>query len=88
MNAAIEWVIKRHEGWVVPDLRLREELVISISQRVMPAYRSFVGRFERRLGSGRHSHVQIKYTADDLENFVLDLFNGGASSMGSKRSQR
>ncbi|GLJ06029.1 hypothetical protein SUGI_0030500 [Cryptomeria japonica] len=87
INVTIEGVIKSHEGWVVHDVRLREDLGISISQRLMPAYRSFLGRFERRLDSGRHSHSHVKYTADELENLVLDLFKGGAA-VSSRRSHR
>jgi exocyst complex component 7 len=62
--------------WRVVDPQLREELKISISEKVLPAYRSFVGRFWGQLEGGRNSARYIKYSLDDLENLVSDFFEG------------
>lgn len=75
-NACFEDIYRIQTAWKVPDSQLREELRISISEKVIPAYRSFMGRFGNQLESGRHSGKYIKYTPDDLENYVLDLFEG------------
>ncbi|KAF3436878.1 hypothetical protein FNV43_RR19631 [Rhamnella rubrinervis] len=75
-NACFEDIYRIQTAWKVPDPQLREELRISISEKVIPAYRSFMGRFGNQLESGRHSGKYIKYTPDDLENYVLDLFEG------------
>ncbi|KAF2302647.1 hypothetical protein P3X46_023512 [Hevea brasiliensis] len=75
-NACFEDVYRIQTGWKVPDPQLREELRISISEKVIPAYRAFLGRFGSQLDSGRHSGKYIKYTAEDLENYLLDLFEG------------
>ncbi|XP_050375742.1 exocyst complex component EXO70B1 [Argentina anserina] len=75
-NANFEELYKTQTAWKVPDAQLREELRISISEKVIPAYRSFMGRFGSQLESGRHVGKYIKYTADDLESYVLDLFEG------------
>ncbi|XP_004297552.1 PREDICTED: exocyst complex component 7-like [Fragaria vesca subsp. vesca] len=75
-NANFEDLYRTQTGWKVPDAQLREELRISISEKVIPAYRSFMGRFGSQLESGRHAGKYIKYTADDLESYVLDLFEG------------
>ncbi|XP_050223780.1 exocyst complex component EXO70B1 [Mercurialis annua] len=75
-NACFEDIYRIQTGWKVPYPQLREELRISISEKVLPAYRAFLGRFGSQLESGRHSGKYIKYTADDLENFLLDLFEG------------
>ncbi|KAK4256956.1 hypothetical protein QN277_006610 [Acacia crassicarpa] len=74
-NACFEDIYRIQTAWKVPDAQLREELRISISEKVLPAYRSFVGRFGSQL-EGRHAGKYIKYTADDLEGFLLDLFEG------------
>nr|GEW25741.1 exocyst complex component EXO70B1-like [Tanacetum cinerariifolium] len=60
----------------VPDEQLREELRISISEKVLPAYRAFLGRFGSQLEGGRHGGKYIKYYPDDLENYLSDLFEG------------
>ncbi|GAA0170015.1 membrane traffic protein [Lithospermum erythrorhizon] len=75
-NACFEDIYRIQTAWKVSDPQLREELRISISEKVIPAYRSFLGRFGSHLESGRHAGKYIKYTPDDLENYLLDLFEG------------
>lgn len=75
-NACFEDIYRIQSLWRVPDDQLREELRISISEKVLPAYRAFVGRFGSQLDSGRHAGKYVKYTPDDLENYLSDLFEG------------
>ena len=75
-NLCFEEIYRVQTAWKVPDPQLREELRISISEKVIPAYRSFMGRFRSQLESGRHAGKYIKYTPEDLENYLLDLFEG------------
>ncbi|PWA81846.1 hypothetical protein CTI12_AA184920 [Artemisia annua] len=75
-NACFEDIYRIQSSWKVPDDQLREELRISISEKVLPAYRAFVGRFGSQLESGRHAGKYVKYTPDDLENYLSDLFEG------------
>ncbi|PPS04063.1 hypothetical protein GOBAR_AA16580 [Gossypium barbadense] len=62
-NACFEDIYRIQTGWKVPDPQLREELRISISEKVIPAYRSFMGRFGSQLESGRHAGKYIKLTS-------------------------
>lgn len=71
-----EEIYKAQTAWVIPDLQLREDLRISTSLKVIQAYRTFVGRYANFV-SDRH----IKYTADDLESYILDLFEGSPKSL-------
>ena len=43
---------------------------------VIPAYRSFMGRFRNQVESGMHAEKYIKYTAGDLKKYLRDLFEG------------
>jgi exocyst complex component 7 len=61
------------------DPQLKEELKISIMEKVLPAYRSFVGRFQDQLEGEGSSVIHIKYNLDDLENMVSCLFEGRAN---------
>jgi exocyst complex component 7 len=70
-NAAFEEMYRTQTAWKVSDRQLREELRIAVSERLIPAYRSFVGRASR-LSVMRH----VKYNLEDLENYVLDFFEG------------
>eukprot|EP01018_Ginkgo_biloba_P027554 Gb_13326 [translate_table: standard] len=84
-NAAFDEVHRSQATWLVPDPQLREELRISIAEKLLPAYRSFLGRFRNHLESGRHSEMYIKYTPEDLESSLLDLFEGSPVSMHVRR---
>lgn len=75
-NACFEEIYRVQSAWKVPDPQLRDELRISISEKVLPAYRSFLGRFGSQLEGGRHAGKYIKYTAEDLEGYLADLFEG------------
>ncbi|KAL8458734.1 hypothetical protein ACS0TY_036297 [Phlomoides rotata] len=87
-NAMFEEVHRTQATWLIPDTQLREELRISISEKLIPAYRSFLGRFRSHIESGRHPENYIKYSVEDLENSVLDFFEGYAVSQHlRKRSQ-
>ncbi|KAL3511596.1 hypothetical protein ACH5RR_024313 [Cinchona calisaya] len=84
-NAMFEEVHRTQATWLVPDIQLREELRISMSERLIPAYRSFLGRFRIHIESGRHPENYIKYSVEDLENAVLDFFEGHPVSQHLRR---
>ncbi|KAB2061032.1 hypothetical protein ES319_A10G059900v1 [Gossypium barbadense] len=87
-NAMFEEVHRTQATWLIPDTQLREELRISISEKLIPAYRSFLGRFRSHIESGRHPENYIKYSVEDLETAVLDFFEGYPVSQHlRKRSQ-
>jgi exocyst complex component 7 len=75
-NAAFEEAHRVQSGWCVPDNQLREELRISIAEKLLPAYRSFLGRFRHHIENGRHPELYIKYSVEDLEIAVGDFFEG------------
>lgn len=84
-NAMLEEVHRTQSAWFVPDNQLREELRISISEKLIPAYRSFLGRFRSHIESGRHPENYMKYSVEDLENAVLDFFEGFSVSLHLRR---
>ncbi|XP_022885453.1 exocyst complex component EXO70E2-like [Olea europaea var. sylvestris] len=75
-SIAFEDVYKIQTAWYVPNLKLREELRISISQRVIPAYRNFVGNITNSIGE-----KYLKYTVHDLESYILDLLDNSQKSL-------
>ncbi|XP_010260034.1 PREDICTED: exocyst complex component EXO70B1-like [Nelumbo nucifera] len=84
-NLAFEEVYKNQTGWVIPDPQLRDDLRISLSLKVIQAYRTFMGRHASHLDGGRQSDKYIKYSADDLQNYLLDLFEGSPRSLHNPR---
>ncbi|KAK3123579.1 hypothetical protein QOZ80_8AG0633050 [Eleusine coracana subsp. coracana] len=84
-NAAFEEAHRVQSGWCVPDNQLREELRISIAEKLLPAYRSFLGRFRHHIENGKHPELYIKYSVEDLEIAVGDFFEGVPPSPHNRR---
>jgi exocyst complex protein 7 len=84
-NLAFEEIYRNQTIWKVPDPQLREELKISISENVIPAYRAFLGRYGSQVDGGRSSGKYIKYTPEDLEGQLSDLFEGSPGSANHSR---
>lgn len=80
-NSGFEEAYRVQTGWLVPNLQLRDDLRISTSLKVLQAYRTFVGRYGTCLDGVRHRDRYIKYRPDDLEVFILDLFEGTQKSL-------
>lgn len=86
-NLCFEELYRNQSAWKVPDAQLREELQISISERVIPAYRSFLGRFRSRLDGGRHVGKYIRYMPEDLEKHLMGLFEGTSGIIHHQRKK-
>uniref|UniRef100_A0A1D1Z182 Exocyst subunit Exo70 family protein n=1 Tax=Anthurium amnicola TaxID=1678845 RepID=A0A1D1Z182_9ARAE len=80
-NLAFEEIYKTQTAWLIPDEQLREDLRISISLKVLQAYRTFTGRYLVHLDSVRNRGKYVKFCPDDLQNYILDLFEGSAKSL-------
>ncbi|KAK9272455.1 hypothetical protein L1049_002828 [Liquidambar formosana] len=79
-NVAFEEVYKTQTAWLIPDHQLRDDLRISTSLKVVQAYRTFWGRHTHDI-----SDKYIKYNPDDIENHLLDLFEGSPRSLNPHR---
>ncbi|MCO5602091.1 hypothetical protein L7F22_056219 [Adiantum nelumboides] len=84
-NAAFEENVRTQSSWVVLDPQLCTELRISITEMILPAYRSFLGRFQNHLDA-RHPEKYVKYTVDDLEVYLNDLFEGSTGALIKRKS--
>ncbi|XP_027351161.1 exocyst complex component EXO70B1-like [Abrus precatorius] len=75
-NAMFDEIHRTQSTWVVKDEQLQSELRVSVSSVVIPAYRSFIGRFSQYLDPGRQTEKYIKYQAEDIETYIDELFDG------------
>lgn len=73
-NSAFGEIIRVQKTWKVPNPQLRQQLRLAILQQVLPAYYSYVGRYGSLVDD--YPSKYIKYNPDDIENHVLDLFEG------------
>ncbi|KAG8093664.1 hypothetical protein GUJ93_ZPchr0012g21001 [Zizania palustris] len=85
-NAAMDEIHRTQGAWVVSDEQLKSELRVSIAAVVVPAYRSFLGRFAQTFSAGRQTEKYVKLSADDVETIIDELFDGNASSMARRRT--
>lgn len=84
-NTMFEEIHKIQSTWVVSDEQLRTELRVSISAVVIPAYRSFLGRFRQYLDSSKQAEKYIKYQPEDIETLIEELFDAIPTSMARRR---
>ncbi|KAF8094844.1 hypothetical protein N665_0351s0012 [Sinapis alba] len=77
-NSAFEEVYKAQTGWLISDERLREDVRTKASMWVIQAYWTFYSRHNNSV-----SERYIKYSTDDLEKLLLDLFAGSSKSLNN-----
>nr|CAB3491006.1 unnamed protein product [Digitaria exilis] len=85
-NAAMDEIQRTQGSWVVSDEQLQSELRVSIAAVIVPAYRSFLGRFSQHFSAGRQTEKYIKLSGEDLEAIIEELFDGNAVSMPRRRT--
>ncbi|KAG8639935.1 hypothetical protein MANES_13G007100v8 [Manihot esculenta] len=72
-NSMLDEIHKTQSTWIVTDKQLQSELRVSISAVVIPAYRSFLGRFQQCLSGGRQTEKYVKYQPEDIEKLIDEL---------------
>ncbi|XVF46170.1 hypothetical protein PTKIN_Ptkin03bG0005400 [Pterospermum kingtungense] len=84
-NSQFEEVCKTQSTWAVFDDQLKEELRISVSRLLLPAYTNFIGRLQCLPEIGKNANRLIRYSPEDIEARVSELFEGrNGSSNGRK----
>ncbi|CAK9315165.1 unnamed protein product [Citrullus colocynthis] len=79
-NAAFEEAYRKQRSWRVEDGNLRDELKMSIAKKILPIYREFYD------GCIEKVNVGVRFSPDDLGNYLSDLFHGVSSSATSSSS--
>ncbi|KAJ9167528.1 hypothetical protein P3X46_022174 [Hevea brasiliensis] len=84
-NSHFEEIYKTQSQWIIFDEQQRKELRNSLANLLLPAYGNFIKRFQNSPEVGKHADKYIKYTVEDIEAHINDLFRGGSGSAGSRR---
>lgn len=73
-NTMFEVVHRTQSTWSVPGAQLRDELRISLSENLILAYKSFLGRFSGHIESGRdpENYLSIRLKIS-RESFLISL---------------
>lgn len=85
-NVIFDEIHRSQSTWVVSDEQLQSELRVSISALVIPAYRSFFGRFRQYLDNAKQAEKYIKYQPEDIEILIDDFFDGNSTSMARRKT--
>ncbi|GFZ14863.1 exocyst subunit exo70 family protein H2 [Actinidia rufa] len=82
---AMAWAkaYQKQLSWVVPDGKLRDEIKVSISKNLVPAYREFYDTHLVTLSEEKNLEVLVRFSPDNLGNYLSDLFHGNAVSGSS-----
>lgn len=85
-NAAFEEAYKKQTSWVIPDPSLRDLVKISLARRVVPSYRSFYLKHREDYASAFRFGIEsiVRYTPEDLNNYLSDLFVSAAPGASTK----
>ncbi|KAF8402822.1 hypothetical protein HHK36_010913 [Tetracentron sinense] len=87
-NSAFEQVYRKQTSWVVTDEKLRDEIRVSISKKLEPAYRTFYDKCRVTLRGDKNIEVFVRFTPEDLGNHLSDMFygTGVSGSLSSSHS--
>ncbi|KAF5751323.1 Exocyst subunit exo70 family protein B1 [Tripterygium wilfordii] len=84
-NSQFDEICKAQSAWVVFDEQLRKELRASVAKIMLPAYGNFIRRFQTVPDIGKHADKYVKYSVEDIDAQINDLFQGGSGSAGRRR---
>ncbi|XP_047313535.1 exocyst complex component EXO70H1-like [Impatiens glandulifera] len=76
-NTAFEETYRRQAEWVVPDLKLREAVKVSLARKLVPTYQEVYDKYN---GGGRGEEAVVRYAPDDLRNRLLELLVGSGAT--------
>lgn len=71
-NKHFEEMYRVQSNWFVYDKKLKEEIIISVANTLLPVYGIFIGRFRDCLGI--HSNQYIRYGMFEIQDRLNNLF--------------
>lgn len=84
-NSSFEAAYGKQNSCIISDPKLREEVQVSISRKLTPVYQEFHNKVMIIVQRQRNIRIHIRYSPEDIENYLSDLFFGGID-MGSSPS--
>ncbi|KAL0720766.1 hypothetical protein Bca4012_035365 [Brassica carinata] len=75
-HAAFAGAYLKQSSCVIVDVKLRDELKVSIARKLVPEYREFYEKYSPMLRQDRNIEMLVSFKPDNLENYLSDLFHG------------
>ncbi|KAM1253157.1 hypothetical protein ACFX2J_041078 [Malus domestica] len=85
-NAAFEEAYRKQTSWIVEDRKLRDDLKVSIEQKLVPRYQEFYETYMVMQSGEKNLELLVRYSPDDLGNYLSDLFHRTSTSVSSTTS--
>jgi exocyst complex protein 7 len=73
-NLAFEDAYKKQSTWIVSDPKLRDEIKVSVANRIVPGYTDLYQKYRFGLTRNNGKEHVVKFAPDDLGNYLSDLF--------------
>ncbi|XP_073037650.1 exocyst complex component EXO70H1-like, partial [Primulina eburnea] len=85
--AGFEESYRKQSSWVISDPKLRDEVKISLSKKIVGSYREFYQKYRRNYARGFGAESIVRYAPEDLDNYLSDMFFAAttASTSGTTR---
>lgn len=75
-DSNFEELYRKQMKWTVPDSKLRDDIKISVMNRVTPVYKEFYEKNRKSFRGEIGAASIVKYAPEDLEKYLSDLFSG------------
>ncbi|KAK6779684.1 hypothetical protein RDI58_021868 [Solanum bulbocastanum] len=75
-NSSFEQAHRKHSMCVVSDNNLRDELKVSITEKILPTYREFYNKYRNVIIKERHSAHVVRFSPEEVGHQLSDLFFG------------
>ncbi|KAL6128304.1 hypothetical protein ACLB2K_071659 [Fragaria x ananassa] len=85
-NIAFEEAYRKQTSWIVDDRKLRDDLKVSIAQKLVPTYQEFYDTYMVMLTEEKNLELLVRFSPDDLGNYLSDLFHGTSTSLSPTSS--
>lgn len=82
-NASFELAHRDQSVCVVPDDKLREDMKVNLASKLLPVYREVYNKHKAIMGSGRNYLAVVRFTPEDVGDYLSDLFLGNVDSASS-----
>ncbi|GKV30083.1 hypothetical protein SLEP1_g38942 [Rubroshorea leprosula] len=86
-NSSFEEAYWKQKSCVIPEQKLRDDIKVSITSKLLPVYRQFYDTHGLTFGEEeRNRMLFVKFTPEELGNYLSDLFFGAGNSGSSSSS--
>ncbi|CAH8376532.1 unnamed protein product [Eruca vesicaria subsp. sativa] len=85
-HVAFEEAYMRQSSCVIHDVKLRDELKVSIARKLVPEYKEFYEKYFPMVREERNIEMLVRFKPDNLENYLSDIFHGTSELSDSSSS--